>query len=125
MGIDNQKEILKYALINSFVDDYNAYKKTIDFINEDLKKMNINFEYGYDQFCIDFLNQTLKNAEGINVFDSNNSNFDKFYSNFWKFNLYNLQCMLTKKLNEFGYEYEDFYNNSQIKKQISEKYNKN
>ena len=42
--------------------------------------------------------------------------------NFWNFNLYNLQCMLTAKLEELGYKYEDFYNKSNMKQKIEENY---
>lgn len=116
MEIDDRKKQLKQALIYSFVDEYDAYKKTINFINEDLKNSNIDYQYKYDDFCKDFLNQTLKNLDDIDIFSFNE--FNQFYVNFWKFNLYNLQSMLNDKLSELGYEYKNFYDNSNIKKRI-------
>jgi hypothetical protein len=120
MEIEERKKFLETALINSFVEEYDAYKKTVNFINNDLSEYNINFQYTYDEFCISFLNETLKNAENSDIFSFND--FGQFYINFWKFNLYNLQCMLTTKLEELGYKYEDFYNKSNIKKRISDNY---
>lgn len=120
MTIDDRKKVLKSALTNSFVEDYSSYKNTIEFINSDLAKSNIDYQYSYDDFCIEFLNQTLKNIEEIDIFSFNE--YDQFYVNFWQFNFYNLKCMLTKKLDEFGYKYEDFYDKSSIKQKINDKY---
>jgi len=120
MEIQERKKILKTALTNSFVDDYISYKNTIDFINSDLSDSNIKYQYSYDEFCVEFLNQTLKNIEDIDIF--NNEKYDQFYADFWKFNLFNLQCMLVEKLGELGYKYDDFYDKSNIKKSINRKY---
>lgn len=120
MDIKTRKEIISSALVNSFVDDYKAYKKTIDFINNDFISSNIDFQYSYDQFCIDFLDQTMKNIKNIDISESNDK-FEIFYTNFRDFNLYNLQGMLTKKLKDLGYNYEDFFNNSKTIQQISDK----
>lgn len=120
MTIEERKEILKTALTYSFVEDYKEYKSTVEFINNDLKKSNIDYQYTYDEFCIDFLNQTLKNIEEIDIFSFNE--YNQFYINFWQFNLYNLQCMLTKKVNELGYNFEDFFDASSIKGKINNKH---
>ena len=82
METKERKRIIKKALTNSFVDDYGAYKNTISFINRDLEKSNIDFQYSYDEFCVDFLNQTLKNLNNIDIFEFDE--FDKFYINFWR-----------------------------------------
>jgi len=119
MEIEERKKVLKTALINSFVDDYTAYKNTIDFINKDLSNSNIKYQYSYDEFCVEFLNETLTNLEDIDIFTDKNNDF---FINYWKFNLYNLQCMLNKKLCELGYKYEDFYKTSGIKQKINKKY---
>jgi hypothetical protein len=111
-----QKDFLKKIMIDSFVNEHKAYKKTVEFINTDLKKNNIDFQYAYDQFCIDFLKQTLSSLDDINIF--NNKNYNQFYINFWYFNLYNIQSMLTEKLIELGYNYEDFFNESEITKKV-------
>ena len=120
MEIEERKSVLKTALINSFVDDYTAYKNTIEFINKDLSGSSIAFQYSYDEFCVEFLNETLINLEDIDIFTVDQDN--QFYINFWQFNLYNLQCMLNRKLNTLGYEYEDFYKTSNIKQKINKKY---
>jgi hypothetical protein len=106
--MEYEKNILKEALIDSFVNEHSSYKKTIEIINSDLNKFNINFQYTYDQFCIDFLNQTLENIDNINIYDKN---FANFYIEFWHFNLYNIQSMINKKLTELGYNKEDFLKN--------------
>jgi len=120
MEIEDRKKVIKTALINSFVDDRKAYKSTIEFINKDLKKSEIQFQYSYDEFCLEFLNETLINIENIDIFTVDG--FDQFYINFWQFNLYNLQCMLNKKLEHLGYNFEDFYENSTIKEKVNKRY---
>ena len=120
MEIEERKSVLKTALINSFVDDYSAYKNTIEFINKDLIESNIEYQYSYDEFCVEFLNETLINLEDIDIFTV--EQYNQFYINFWQFNLYNLQCMLNRKLNKLGYKYEDFYKTSNIKQKINKKY---
>lgn len=114
MEAKERKIKMRNALINSFVEDYKSYKNTVKAINKDLKKSKIDYKYSYDEFCIDFLNQTLETIEVVDIFDS--AEFSQFYVNFWQFNLYNLQCMIDKKLTQIGYKFEDFYSNSVIKK---------
>ena len=65
MEVEDRKKVIKSSLTNSFVEDYDAYKKTIEFINKDLEKSKIGFQYEYDEFCVEFLNQTLVNIEDI------------------------------------------------------------
>jgi len=120
MTVDERKNVLKTALTNSFVEDYLSYKNAIGVINSDLTEYNIDFQYSYNEFCIEFLNQTLKNIEEIDIFSFNE--YNQFYINFWQFNLYNLQCMLNKKIDELGYKYDDFYDGSSIKQKINDKY---
>lgn len=110
MELEERKNILKTALTTSFVDNHNDYKYTISLLNKDLKKIKINFEYSYDEFCIDFLNQTLSTIEDVDIFDA--EEFGQFYDNFWKFNLYNLQSMINKKLDEVGVDRDVFYKKS-------------
>lgn len=114
MEVKERKNEMRNALINSFVEDYKSYKNTVKAINKDLKKSKIDYKYTYDEFCADFLNQTLETIEIVDIFDS--TEFSQFYVNFWQFNLYNLQCMIDKKLTSMGYKFEDFYNDSIIKK---------
>ena len=86
MNIEERTNVLKTALINSFVDDHKAYKNTIRLINKDFKKSKINYRYSYDIFCNDFLKQTLINSKEIDIFNSNS----KFYFNFWQFRFFQL-----------------------------------
>jgi hypothetical protein len=96
MDIEDKKELLKQALITSFVDDYKIYKNSIDIINSDLLEYNINFQYTYDDFCREFLKKTLENIEVIDIFD--NETYNDFYSKFLNLNLYNIHSMLVEKL---------------------------
>jgi len=120
MNITQKKELLKEILTTSFVDDFKKYKKTIKLINNDLKKSDINFQYSYDNFCIDFLNETLKNIQHIDIFNSDE--YEQFYINLWQFNFYNLKCMINKKLDDLGYENSNFFEQSNIRKNINKKY---
>lgn len=108
MDIEEKKETLKSALIDSFVNDNQSYKNTIKSINDDLKKFNIDYQYTYDEFCVDFLNESLLNIEKNDIFE-HDINKD-FYSNFWLFNLMTLQSMLSKKIYNLGKNISDIYN---------------
>jgi hypothetical protein len=110
MDLEERKNVMKEALTTSFVNDYKDYKYTISLLNKDLKKVKIDFKYTYDEFCIDFLNQTLNTIEDVDIFDVDE--FGQFYDNFWKFNLYNLQNMINKKLDEVGVDRDLFYKKS-------------
>lgn len=107
MDIKDRKTNMKDALIESFLNDKNAYKNTISFINKDLSDANIDFQYTYDEFCIDFLNESLLGVESNDIFIY--ENFSDFYSNFFEFNLSILQNMLSKRLNKLGYSFDDVY----------------
>jgi len=109
MRIYERKKVIKEALVNSFVEEHDAYKNTISFINKELCDNEIIYQYTYDEFCVDFLDQTLKEIENVDIFDFDES--ESFYSNFWVFNLYNLKNMLSIKLDTLGYKYDDVYNN--------------
>ena len=116
MKLEERKRIIEDALTNSFVDDYRAYKNTMDIVNKDLKKSNIEYQYSYDEFCLDFLSESLLNIQDIDIFTADS--FEAFYGNFWKFNLYNLQCMLNRKLEALGYNFNEFFKNSKMKDDI-------
>jgi len=113
MGNDERKKVVEAALVDSFVEEYKSYKNTINLINNDLSDKNINFQYTYDEFCINFLSYTLNSIDSVDIFDFDR--YEEFYSNFLKFNLYNLKNMLSDKLNELGYKYEDIYGYNIIK----------
>lgn len=116
MEIEDKKRIIENALVNSFVDDYRAYRNTLDIVNLDLKKSKIEYQYTYDEFCVDYLTESLNNLEEIDICSFGST--EQFYNNFWKFNLYNLQCMLNKKLESLGYDFSKFNKNSEVKKAI-------
>jgi ATP-dependent exoDNAse (exonuclease V) beta subunit len=110
MELEERKNLLKTALTMSFVDNHKDYKSTISLLNKDLKKMKINFKYTYDQFCIELLNQSLDTVENVDIFDADS--YEHFFENFWKFNFYNLQCIINKKLDDIGFDRDDFYKKS-------------
>jgi hypothetical protein len=93
--MSERKNILKNALINSFVDDYKSYRDIVDAINKNLTELNIDYQYTYDEFCTDFLDETLKNIDKMDLSKINQNNF---FVNFWKFNIYNIQSMLNNKI---------------------------
>jgi hypothetical protein len=99
MDISNKKELLKSALIQSFVDSHDIYMNAINFINSDLELYNINFKYTYDNFCIDFLNYALSNIEKNDIF--NETNIDNFYYKFCQFNLKIFEDMLNEKIDNY------------------------
>lgn len=107
MEVKDRQNTIKDALIESFVNDRNAYKNTIAFINKDLSDANIDYQYSYDEFCVDFLNESLLGIESNDIFIY--EKFHDFYTNFYEFNLVTLQNMLTKKLKNLGYSFEDVY----------------
>lgn len=121
IDINKRKKILETALVKSFVDDYNAYKNTVDFINMDFEKSDVKFQYSYDAFCVDFLNLSLENIDIIDVLESE-TDFNSFYKNFLKFNLYVLKGMLKNKLNELGYDAGKFYSETSDTTNNSKKY---
>jgi hypothetical protein len=110
MDLEERKNLLKTALTMSFVDNHKDYKSTILLLNKDLKKMKIDFKYTYDQFCIELLNQSLNAVENVDIFDADS--YEQFFENFWKFNFYNLQCIINKKLDELGINRDVFYKKS-------------
>lgn len=107
MKIEDRKNTIKNALIESFLNDHKAYENTISFINKDLSDANINFQYSYNEFCVDFLNESLLGVEDNDIFIY--ENFNDFYSNFFEFNLSTIEKMLSKRLNKLGYKLEDVY----------------
>lgn len=112
--IEENKKILSEALKNSFVDDYPSYKKIIDNINNDFEELKIDFKWSYDQFCVDFLNESMKKIEEVDIFRY--KNFEDFYMNFWNFNLIIVRTILLNKFEELGYDYK------KIKKDFNTQY---
>lgn len=102
MEVKNRQELLKKALIESFVDEYKIYRKTLDSINKYFNDYNIDFQYTYDDFCSEFLNHSMKNIEHIDIFSI--EQYNQFYLRLLQFNLYILQVMLTDKIEKLGYD---------------------
>lgn len=58
--IQIKKKELKDKLENElYVDTYSTFKNSISLINEALKSFDINYQYTYDKFCIDFTEECL------------------------------------------------------------------
>lgn len=55
--IDDKRLELEHKLNVLFVDSYNTLMEAVKLINKALEAMNIDYEYTYDQFCIDFANE--------------------------------------------------------------------
>jgi hypothetical protein len=116
--LDDRKEILKEAFNKSFVDDYEVYKSIILKINAEFKELDIDYEFTYDEFCVDFLNETLENLKKIDVFEY--ETFQEFYSNFWDFNLYVIRMVLKNKIEKLGYDFEEFQRKLNTKSYLKE-----
>ena len=117
MEVEERIKVVKDSLITSFVEGYKAYKNTIELINKDFKKSNIHFRYSYDQFCLDYLNQSLDYTKAVDIFKI--TNYAQFGMNFEQFCLYNVECMVCVKLEKMGYNFQKYYQTSEMKKKIS------
>ncbi len=106
MNVQENKELLLKALTQSFVDDYTAYKKIVENINCDFNKLEIDYQWTYDEFCVNFLNESMKKLEQIDIFKE--LSFDQFYKNFWKFNLIVVRTIIISKFDELGYNFEEY-----------------
>lgn len=53
--IDNIAEKLN----NMFVDKYEIIKKSVIDINKKLKELNVDFEYNYDDFCLEYKKEMI------------------------------------------------------------------
>lgn len=113
MAVQENKQLFLSALNQSFVDDYKVYKGIVGNINEDFKKYEINYEWSYDDFCINFLDETMKKLEKVDIFKHVNS-FEDFYHNFWKFNLDVVRTIIINKIVELGYNHEKMISESYL-----------
>lgn len=105
---EERKKLLTIVLNKSFVDDYGAYKSIVVNINKDFKRLEIDYEFNYDQFCISFLNKSLNEFEEANIFK--HKNFKDFYTNFWNFNIFVIKNIIMDKFDELGYDYSKYKN---------------
>ena len=107
MEIDERKKNITSILTESFVEEYEAYKKALNYLNKDFRKSKIGFQYSYDQFCTDFLRQSLDSIEAHDIFVV--TDYRQFKLNLWQFNMFNIECMLKKKIEELGYDAKEYY----------------
>jgi hypothetical protein len=60
-SVEKKKKDLREKLENElYVDRYDTFKESVELLNAALKSFNINYQYSYDEFCVDFTNQCLK-----------------------------------------------------------------
>lgn len=70
MDLEDKKKFIKETLEKDlYVNRYETFKESVFLINEALKSFDINYEYTYDQFCVDFTEECLNYQE-------NNPNID-------------------------------------------------
>jgi len=108
MDIKNNKELLHDALNQAFVDDYNSFNNIVIKINKDMKVLEIDYQWSYNDFCVEFLDESMKKIEQVDIFNYNS--FDDFNRNFWKFNLIVVRTIIANKFDELGYDYESYIN---------------
>lgn len=104
--LNQKKQVLTDALTQSFVDDYDAFRSIVNNINDDFKVLEMDYEYTYDTFCVNFLEESLNKLEEEDIFKY--TNFKDFYENFWSFNLFVIKTLLIKKFAELGYDYDEY-----------------
>jgi hypothetical protein len=104
--VNDRKKLLSQALNQSFVDDYNAYRNIVDNINADFKLLLIDYEWSYNDFCVDFLNESISKLDKIDIFKY--STFEDFYSNFWNFNIIVINDIIMNKFQSLGYDYSKY-----------------
>lgn len=58
--MDNEKfEYIDDRLNEIFVEKYKVIKKSVDEINKKLAELNIDFAYGYDEFCLEYKEEMM------------------------------------------------------------------
>jgi hypothetical protein len=62
--------IFKSKLETAFVENYNEINNAKDLINLKLKESNINYEYTYNTFCVDLLNEGLSLVSKIDEIEN-------------------------------------------------------
>jgi len=104
MDVDVRKKLLLESLKQSFVDDYDVYKNIIKQINNNFDELKLDYQWTYDNFCIEFINMSMEKLEKIDIFRY--PNFNKFVSNFWKFNMIIIKTIIINKFEELEYDYK-------------------
>lgn len=107
-----QKELLYESLNQSFVDDYATFYKIITKINEDMILLGVDYQWSYNDFCVEFLDESMKKIEQVDIFNYNSlDDFNQnFWVNFWKFNLVIIRSVIANKFDDLGYDYEKYVN---------------
>ena len=120
---EENKKLLLQSLTQSFVDDYLVYKNMVERINNDFDTLELDYQWTYDEFCVNFLNESMKKLEEINIFKF--LNFEDFSKNFWKFNLIVIRTIIINKFDELGYNYDEFESLHQNSKFLDKPHIKN
>ena len=59
--IEERKKDLKEKLeVDLYVDRYSTFKESVELINQALETFNVNYQYLYNEFCVEFTNECLK-----------------------------------------------------------------
>jgi len=59
-NIEERKKEFKERITNElFVERYDSFKESISLINLALSNYNINYQYTYDQFCSDYIDECI------------------------------------------------------------------
>jgi hypothetical protein len=60
-NLEERKKEFKERLTNElFIERYDTFKQSISLINMALENFRVNYQYTYDQFCIDFTNESME-----------------------------------------------------------------
>lgn len=77
--MDKKNELLnkiKTNLSEMFVNDFDKINKARENVNSYLTEIDVNYEYDYNNFCIDFMDKSLKLVDSLsnNELENMNSN---------------------------------------------------
>lgn len=61
--MENYKKLASDFLINTFVENYEAYREYVDQLNRILEQQSDPYTYSYDDFCIELLNRFISSIE--------------------------------------------------------------
>lgn len=79
--IERKKENIKKKLETElYVERYDTFKKSVEFLNKSLESFGINYQYTYDNFCVDFTNECMDFIENYPEIDLMNSNRMMLYT---------------------------------------------
>lgn len=79
MNIDNKKKNIEEELSYVFVEKYDFFKDIINKINNIFKKYDINYQYTYNNFCIEYINKCKEIIDNNPDIDLDNDNYFLIY----------------------------------------------